>query len=311
MADADCGMGKICEAASCQAAQCAVDADCGATQSCAKQRCATPSCTPPAVPISLGSAPGALTVGLIGTFNSWSTGAASAAPWLLTQNGDKWSGSFTLSPGANSYKFFVESATICMPEVDAGTSGTCDPSETCLNGHCWSYVPDPANIHTASDGFGGLNAIITMSCTGIVPYTPPAGGEGGTGGASGGCAPPPIAFTYTDGQATTVSVYGSFDMWSVAAAKPLAKGAAGVWSTTINLAPDTYQYKFIVDTTKYLADPANSNSVSDGFGHTNSVLTVACSGVIAAGGSGGTAGSGAAAGSANGSAGHAGNGGAH
>ena len=37
MADADCGVGKICEAASCQAAQCAVDADCGATQSCAKQ----------------------------------------------------------------------------------------------------------------------------------------------------------------------------------------------------------------------------------------------------------------------------------
>ncbi|HEY1536903.1 MAG TPA: hypothetical protein VGF76_22935, partial [Polyangiaceae bacterium] len=98
MADADCGTGKICEAASCQAAQCAVDADCGATQSCDKQRCATPSCTPPAVPISLGSAPGALAVGLIGTFNSWSTGAASAAPWLLTQSGNNWSGSFTLSP---------------------------------------------------------------------------------------------------------------------------------------------------------------------------------------------------------------------
>jgi hypothetical protein len=146
-----------------------------------------------------------------------------------------------------------------------------------------------------------------MSCTGVVPYTPRADGEGGAGGASG-CTPPPIAFTYTDSQATTVSVYGSFDAWSVAAAKPLVKSAGGVWSTTISLAPDTYQYKFIVDTTKYIADPANSNGVPDGFGKTNSVLTVACSGVVAAGGGGGTAGSGGAAGSANGSAGHAGTG---
>jgi len=87
------------------------------------------------------------------------------------------------------------------------------------------------------------------------------------------------------------------------------KGTDGVWGTTINLAPDTYQYKFIVDTTKYISDPANSDGVSDGFGHTNSVLTVACSGVVTAGGSGGTVGSGAS-GSASGSAGHAGTAGA-
>ena len=253
-----------------------------------------------------------MAVGLIGTFNDWSTGAASAAPWLLTQTGRRVVRLVhALARRQQLASSSSKAPALVCPEVDAGASGTCDLSQTCLNGHCWSYVPDPAKIDTASDGFGGLNAIITMSCTGIVPYTPPAAGEGGASGDSGGCAPPAIAFTYTDDQATTVSVYGSFDMWSVAAAKPLVKGAGGVWSTTINLSPDTYQYKFIVDTTTDIADPANSNGVSDGFGHTNSVLTVACSGVVPAGGAGGTAGSGGSAGSveASGSAGHAGTGG--
>ena len=187
--------------------------------------------------------------------------------------------------------------------------GTCDPSETCLNGHCWSYVPDPTNIDTAADGFGGLNRHHHHELHGHRTLHTAGRRRRRRGWRGGGCAPPPIAFTYTDSQATTVSVYGSFDMWSVAAATPLVKGAGDVWSTTLNLAPDTDQYKFIVDTTKYLADPANSNGVSDGFGHTNSVLTVACSGVVAAGGSAGTAGSGGAAGSANSTGGTAGSGG--
>jgi hypothetical protein len=292
-ADADCGAGMICETSLCQTAQCAVDADCGAAQSCQMQRCSTISCTPPAVPISLVAASGTLAVGLIGTFNSWSTGAATAAPWTLTQSGDKWSGSFTLSPGDNSYKFFVENAATCLADADAGVSGTCaSTADTCLMGHCWSYVSDPTNLDTAPDGFGGLNAIITMSCTGIVPYTPPAGGEGGAGGDGSGCASPTISFSYTDSAATTVAVYGSFDGWSAAAATPLVKGSAGVWNGSLPLAPGTYQYKFIVDGTSYVSDPANPDGVPDGFGHENSLVTVDCSGRIApsAGGSDGAGG---------------------
>lgn len=289
-ADADCGSGMICETSACQAAQCAVDADCGAAQTCQMQRCAALSCTPPAVPISLVAASGTLAVGLIGTFNSWSTGAASAAPWTLTQGGDKWSGSFTLSPGDNVYKFFVENAEACTADADAGVSGTCTAiSDTCLMGHCWSYISDPTNIDTAPDGFGGLNAIITMSCTGIVPYTPPTGGEAGAGGDGNGCASPSIQFSYTDNAATTVAVYGSFDSWSAAAATPLVHGSAGAWSASVNLAPGTYQYKFIVDGTSYVSDPANPDGVSDGFGHENSVVTVDCSGRVASG-AGGAAG---------------------
>ena len=186
--DTSCGTGKICDAGLCQVAQCAMNDDCGASQICDKQRCVTQTCTPPAVTLSYAAPAATLAVGLIGSFNGWGTGAATAAPWLLTQGVNNWSGSFMLSTGANVYKFFVETATACTLDADAGASGSCDPSQACLQGHCWGYVSDPANPHTASDGFGGLNAIIDMSCTGAIPYVPPVMGEAGAssdGGAAG------------------------------------------------------------------------------------------------------------------------------
>ncbi len=183
--DTGCGTGKICESGLCQAAQCAMNDDCGATQVCDKQRCVTQTCTPPAVMLSYAAPAGTLAVGLIGSFNGWGTGAATAAPWLLSKGASSWSGSFMLSKGANVYKFFVETATACTLDADAGASGSCEPSQACLQGHCWGYLSDPANPHTASDGFGGLNTIIDMSCTGEIPYVPPLPGEGGASGQGG------------------------------------------------------------------------------------------------------------------------------
>jgi len=46
------------------------------------------------------------------------------------------------------------------------------------------------------------------------------------------------------------------------------------WSVTINLAPGTYRYKFVVDKDRWTVDPQNSQTEDDGNGHVNSVLIV-------------------------------------
>jgi len=46
------------------------------------------------------------------------------------------------------------------------------------------------------------------------------------------------------------------------------------WSVTINLAPGTYRYKFVVDKDRWTVDPQNSQTETDGNGHVNSVLIV-------------------------------------
>ena len=50
-------------------------------------------------------------------------------------------------------------------------------------------------------------------------------------------------------------------------------GTDGAWTGTHAFTAGTYQYKFIVDGTQWIADPDNPNSVDDGFGGKNSLYT--------------------------------------
>ena len=52
-------------------------------------------------------------------------------------------------------------------------------------------------------------------------------------------------------------------------------GGDDVFEVTTALGDGSYQYKFIVDGV-WLEDPANPNTVDDGQGGMNSVLTVVC-----------------------------------
>jgi glycosidase len=48
---------------------------------------------------------------------------------------------------------------------------------------------------------------------------------------------------------------------------------AGSWSVELELDPGSYEYKFVIDGTDWVADPGNPNTVDDGFGGVNSVYT--------------------------------------
>lgn len=78
------------------------------------------------------------------------------------------------------------------------------------------------------------------------------------------------------GSATSAWLTGSFNSWAgnpSAGAVELALQPDTSWTGTHPFAAGTYQYKFIVDGTQWIADPDNPNSIDDGFGGKNSLYT--------------------------------------
>ena len=73
--------------------------------------------------------------------------------------------------------------------------------------------------------------------------------------------------------ARSVSVVGDFNGWAPAE-NPMTLHEDGIWRTEVRLRPGEFQYKFVVDGTRWVPDPVNPNTVDDGFGAKNSVLVV-------------------------------------
>jgi len=79
-----------------------------------------------------------------------------------------------------------------------------------------------------------------------------------------------VEFRYEDPSAGSVSVAGDFNGWNTNA-NPMTLGDDGVWSTVLDLDPGTYEYKFVVNGTEWIADPGNPQVVG---AYGNSELTV-------------------------------------
>src|SRR5688572_27243281 len=76
------------------------------------------------------------------------------------------------------------------------------------------------------------------------------------------------------GGAASVWLTGDFVGWAGSTgdgAVALALGVDGAWTGTRTFDEGTYQYKFIIDGTSWIADPANPETIDDGFGGINSV----------------------------------------
>lgn len=73
--------------------------------------------------------------------------------------------------------------------------------------------------------------------------------------------------------AHSVVVVGDFNGWDPMRS-PLQKRDNGVWATSLTLTPGRYNYMFLIDGTKWVADPLAGETSADGFGAKNSVLDV-------------------------------------
>jgi len=202
------------------------------------------------------SSPSARQVTLAGSFNNWggTQGGgrydAGIDPMDDPDGDGVWTIVMPLPPGRYQYKFVID------------------------GGVRWEQ--DPNNADKSTEG-GIENSLI------IVPPGVRYATEAVTGtGVSGTTAPPPaetaateavpVTFELSAPDAAGVSVAGAFNAWDPNA-NPLVKGEDGVFRATFDIAPGSYEYKFVVDGT-WVEDPVNPDTVSDPYGGKNSVLTV-------------------------------------
>ena len=82
-----------------------------------------------------------------------------------------------------------------------------------------------------------------------------------------------VRFVFVDPAATHVALAGDFNGWSTEASPLTATAVEGVWSLTLPMTPGRYEYAFVVDGDRWVADPL-ARRVADEFGGESSVLRV-------------------------------------
>lgn len=83
-----------------------------------------------------------------------------------------------------------------------------------------------------------------------------------------------VRFALIAPSAASVSVVGDFNDWSPRATPLEYSPAGGVWSVVVPLPAGRYEYTFLVNGSAWVPDPAAPASSDDGFGATNSIVTV-------------------------------------
>jgi hypothetical protein len=85
-----------------------------------------------------------------------------------------------------------------------------------------------------------------------------------------------VRFVFADPNARSVQLVGDFNEWTRGATNLKPSGAPGVWSVSVPLHPGRHEYAFIVNGTRWIADPLATKS-SDDFGTESSVIHVGAS----------------------------------
>lgn len=82
-----------------------------------------------------------------------------------------------------------------------------------------------------------------------------------------------VTLTFSDPEANTVAVIGTFNGWSPVSSS-MRRNAQGRWEISLHLSPGRYAYRFIVNNSQHVVDPTNGLQEPDGYGGINSVLFV-------------------------------------
>ena len=118
---------------------------------------------------------------------------------------------------------------------------------------------------------GGIALIVLVGRSVLAPAGPTAPSPAAT---SASAAANAVQFVVVVPRAQTVSLVGDFNDWS-AGATPMHPAAGGsIWSVTIPLTTGRYRYAFLVDGSRWLADPSAPRAVDDEFGPPSSVVTI-------------------------------------
>ncbi|HEX9606852.1 MAG TPA: glycogen-binding domain-containing protein, partial [Gemmatimonadaceae bacterium] len=82
-----------------------------------------------------------------------------------------------------------------------------------------------------------------------------------------------VRFVFVDPHATSVQLVGDFNEWAKGRTELGHSGAPGVWAVSVPLSPGRHEYAFIINGSRWVADPLAVKS-SDDFGTESSVIRV-------------------------------------
>jgi len=148
-----------------------------------------------------------------------------------------------------------------------------------LPARAWTWLREPRTL--AVSPLGGLAAAAGLAALVIVgawaaTRSPAAGGAARVAAAPAAARDTHtlVTFVFMAPGARTVTVAGDFDGWD-RVQMPMRRDASGLWTLDVPLPPGRYQYAFVVDGRRFVADPAAPRAVGDDFGQPTSVVTVA------------------------------------
>ncbi len=170
------------------------------------------------------------------------------------------------------------------PDFDARVMAAVRRAPASRAARAWSWLREPRAL--AVSPLGGLAMAAGLAGLMFVgTWGAPRGGVGRGGGApqlsaeaGGSTAAAPqgsvVTFVLAAPSARSVALAGDFDGWDPARL-PLRRDASGLWTVDVPLQPGRYQYAFVVDGGRFVADPAAPRAGGDDFGQPTSVVTVA------------------------------------
>jgi len=82
-----------------------------------------------------------------------------------------------------------------------------------------------------------------------------------------------VRFVFVDPRAERVELVGDFNEWARGSTQLKRSGAPGVWAVSVPLSPGRHEYAFIINGSRWVADPLAVKS-SDDFGTESSVIRV-------------------------------------
>jgi hypothetical protein len=83
-----------------------------------------------------------------------------------------------------------------------------------------------------------------------------------------------VRFVFVDSGAARIELVGDFNEWTRGRTQLKPSGAPGVWAVSVPLSPGRHEYAFIINGSRWVADPLAVKS-SDDFGTESSVIRVA------------------------------------
>ena len=177
-------------------------------------------------------------------------------------------------------------APVARPGFDARVMAAVRRAPASLPSRAWTWLREERTL--ALSPLGGaataavLAGVVIAGVWGAGRLSP--AGSGPASASPVAAAPSVVTFVLVAPQARSVALAGDFDGWD-GSRLPMRRGTAGIWTVNVPLAPGRYDYAFVVDGRRFVADPAAPPATGDDFGRPTSVVTVGGGAARAAGGS--------------------------